>query len=116
MKLNRHHSKTRCIDWMSLLVLQAFHSINQMAPFHIPFQSILPLAIITGVLAGGAAANKFLVDYSNDGVPRRHGMDLFEKKLLERDRRLVGNYAIQRDDIDPPDTFYTNAKAYLVKY
>lgn len=87
-----------------------------MGAFRIPFQSILPLAIITGALAGGAALNKLIVDYANDGVPRRHGMDLFEKKLMERDRRLVGNYADQTDTLSPPDAFYTNAVAYLVKY
>eukprot|EP00834_Sanchytrium_tribonematis_P004787 NODE_254_length_11700_cov_0.671580.p11 type:complete len:126 gc:universal NODE_254_length_11700_cov_0.671580:5581-5204(-) len=89
---------------------------NSMSNFRIPVQSLLPLGIITGVLAAGAFANKKLSTWVNDGVPQRHGMDLFEKMLLERDFRLVGNYSKQTDTLDPKSSFATNSKSYIIKF
>ena len=83
--------------------------------FRIPVQNILPLGIITGVLFAGSIANKYLGLWANEGVPPRHGMDVFEKMLLERDRRLVGDYIKQKDSLDVPSEFASNYKSYLIK-
>ena len=90
--------------------------MSKLSSFRIPVQSLLPLGIITGALVVGAAANKFLNTWMNDGIPPRFGLDEFEKQLMERDRRIVGDYIKQSDEVVAPASFHTNSVSYLIKY
>lgn len=73
----------------------------------IPFEALLPFGIMIGMFTiaggrrerrfwnlatadtfqGGLAATKTL---SNEGKTHRHGLDVWERQMMERDRRLTG--------------------------
>ena len=90
-------------------------SMSNFGNFRIPVQSLLPLGIITGALVAGSLANEYIKKWANDGVQPRFSLDIYEKMLMERDRRLVGDFIKQSDSLDAPPEFTTNSKSFLVR-
>ena len=63
----------------------------------VPFEALLPFGIIIGmytVVGGLLGATKTL---TNEGKPHRYNMDVWERQLMERDRRLTGTLRGQSD-------------------
>ncbi|GAA5811887.1 hypothetical protein EDC94DRAFT_625777 [Helicostylum pulchrum] len=81
----------------------------------VPFESLLPFAIIAGmyvVTATGLSVTRY---YSNDKKPTRYGLDTWEKQMMERDRRLTGSLRGQSDSPIASAAFATNSIWYLEK-
>ncbi|KAF1799771.1 hypothetical protein V8B55DRAFT_1541435 [Mucor lusitanicus] len=81
----------------------------------VPFEALLPFAIIAGmftVTATGLNVTRYL---GNDKKPTRYGLDVWEKQMMERDRRLTGSLRGQTDQPIAPLAFATNSIWYLEK-
>ncbi|KAI7871985.1 uncharacterized protein EV154DRAFT_529407 [Mucor mucedo] len=81
----------------------------------VPFESLLPFAIIAGMYVVTATGLNVTRYYSNDKKPGRYGLDLWENQMMERDRRLTGSKRGQSDSPIAPAGFATNSIWYLEK-
>ncbi|KAK1832505.1 hypothetical protein QBC39DRAFT_71813 [Podospora conica] len=71
----------------------------------VPFETLIPYAIITamfGVSGAGMSAIKY---YQNGGKRTRRGIDQWDRVLMDRDRRLTGDIRGQTDAPTAPDGF-----------
>ncbi|KAH8550467.1 hypothetical protein BGW37DRAFT_496875 [Umbelopsis sp. PMI_123] len=81
----------------------------------VPFEALLPFALIAGlftVTGSGLSAVKY---YSNDKKPARYGLDYWESQMMERDRRLTGSLRGQSVNPVAPPEFSLNSVWYLEK-
>ncbi|KAI9355545.1 hypothetical protein BD770DRAFT_366725 [Pilaira anomala] len=81
----------------------------------VPFEALLPFAIIASFYAVTATGLNVTRYYSNDKKPTRYGLDTWEKQMMERDRRLTGSLRGQSDFPIAPSAFATNSIWYLEK-
>ncbi|CAO3686324.1 unnamed protein product [Rhizopus microsporus] len=81
----------------------------------VPFEALLPLGIITGFFGVTAAGLHVTRYFSNDRKPTRYGLNLWEKQMMERDRRLTGSLRGQTSEPIAPAAFATNSIWYLEK-
>ncbi|KAG2199055.1 hypothetical protein INT46_007251 [Mucor plumbeus] len=81
----------------------------------VPFEALLPFAIISGMFAVTATGLNVTRYFSNDRKPTRYALDTWEKQMMERDRRLTGSLRGQSDEAIAPSAFATNSIWYLEK-
>ncbi|KAF2001867.1 hypothetical protein P154DRAFT_521347 [Amniculicola lignicola CBS 123094] len=77
----------------------------------IPFESLLPYAIMTGMFAISAAGLGTLREMQNGGKRARRGIDRWDQvcwQMMERDRRLTGFMRGQTDRPIAPPGFELN--------
>ncbi|KAI8994934.1 hypothetical protein BDB01DRAFT_774651 [Pilobolus umbonatus] len=81
----------------------------------VPFESLLPFALITGFFGVIGTGLNISRHYSNDRKPGRYGLDTWDKQMLERDRRLTGSTRGQTSEPIAPEGFSINSVWYLEK-
>lgn len=81
----------------------------------VPFEALLPFAIIAGMYTVTATGLNVTRYFSNDRKPTRYGLDLWEHQMMERDRRLTGSLRGQSSEPIAPAAFATNSIWYLEK-
>ncbi|KAI7897632.1 uncharacterized protein BX663DRAFT_527746 [Cokeromyces recurvatus] len=81
----------------------------------VPFEALIPFAIITGMFTVTATGLSITRYYTNDRKPGRYGLDVWEKQMMERDRRLTGSIRGQSSEPIAPAGFATNSIWYLEK-
>ncbi|KAL6707746.1 hypothetical protein ACN47E_003867 [Coniothyrium glycines] len=74
----------------------------------VPFEALLPYAIMTGFFAFTAVSVGKLREMQNGGKRARRGMDQWDRVMLERDRRLTGFARGQTDKPEAPPGFELN--------
>ncbi|KAF1944800.1 hypothetical protein EJ02DRAFT_340251 [Clathrospora elynae] len=74
----------------------------------VPFEALLPYAIITGFFAVSAVSVGKLREMQNGGKRARRGVDQWDKQMMERDRRLTGFMRGQTDKPIAPEGFELN--------
>ncbi|KAG1438101.1 hypothetical protein G6F56_012787 [Rhizopus delemar] len=74
----------------------------------VPFESLLPFAVITAFFTVTATGLNITRYYSNDRKPTRYSLDLWEKQMMERDRRLTGSVRGQTSNPIAPSAFATS--------
>jgi len=76
----------------------------------VPFEALLPYAIMTamfGVTGAGLASIRY---YSNDYKRPRRQLDLWDRQMMERDYRLTGSLRGQTDTVAAPLGFEVNSR------
>jgi hypothetical protein len=71
----------------------------------VPFEALLPYAIIVGMFAAsgaGLATTKWL---QNDWKTPRHNTDQWDRQMMARDARLTGKHRGQGDSTRAPSGF-----------
>ncbi|KAI9477855.1 MAG: hypothetical protein EXX96DRAFT_568444 [Benjaminiella poitrasii] len=81
----------------------------------VPFEALIPFAIIAGMFTVTATGLNVTRYYSNDRKPTRYALDSWEKQMMERDRRLTGSFRGQSSEPIAPLGFATNSVWYLEK-
>ncbi|KAI7870543.1 hypothetical protein BDF14DRAFT_1720758, partial [Spinellus fusiger] len=79
----------------------------------VPFESLLPFALISTFFCVSASGLSMVRHYSNDRKPARYGLDTWENQMMERDRRLTGSLRGQSSEAVAPAVFSTNSVWYL---
>ncbi|KAH7093088.1 hypothetical protein FB567DRAFT_557134 [Paraphoma chrysanthemicola] len=74
----------------------------------VPFEALLPYAIMTGFFAFSAVSVGKLREIQNGGKRGRRGIDQWDKQMMERDRRLTGFARGQTDKAAAPPGFELN--------
>lgn len=69
------------------------HTPNDMA---IPWQSLLPLALMGCLFVGGANLVEWMHKYSNNWKYPRYRIDKWEQFMIERDCYITGDSNIQK--------------------
>ncbi|KAI8079032.1 uncharacterized protein B0P05DRAFT_542119 [Gilbertella persicaria] len=82
----------------------------------VPFEALLPFALIAGMFTITGTGLNVVRYYSNDRKPGRYGLDIWERQMMERDRRLTGSLRGQSDEPIAPAAFSTNSIWYLEKH
>ncbi|ORY80512.1 hypothetical protein BCR37DRAFT_381204 [Protomyces lactucae-debilis] len=81
----------------------------------VPFEALLPFGIIIGMYtaAGGLlGATKTL---SNEGKAHRYNLDVWERQMMERDRRLTGTLRGQSASPKADPAFAVNSQWKIEK-
>lgn len=74
----------------------------------VPFEALLPYGVIMvmfGIAGGGLAAVR---SHQNGGKKPRHGLDQWDRQMMDRDRRLTGYLRGQTDEAVAPPGFEVN--------
>ncbi|KAL1934740.1 hypothetical protein VTP01DRAFT_6922 [Rhizomucor pusillus] len=79
----------------------------------VPFEALIPFGIIAGFFGASGAGMHLIKYYTNDRKPTRYGLDLWDKQMMERDRRLTGSLRGQSAEPVAPAEFATNSVWYL---
>ncbi|KAH7175703.1 hypothetical protein EDB81DRAFT_770674 [Dactylonectria macrodidyma] len=79
----------------------------------VPFESLLPYVIMTGMFAVSGTGLAVIKTMQNDGKRPRYSIDQWDKILtgllvMERDRRLTGSLRGQTDKATAPPGFELN--------
>ncbi|KNG45884.1 involucrin repeat-containing protein [Stemphylium lycopersici] len=74
----------------------------------VPFEALLPYAIMTGFFAFSAVSVGKLKEIQNGGKKTRRGIDQWDRQMMERDRRLTGFMRGQTDKPVAPAGFELN--------
>ncbi|KAF2733434.1 hypothetical protein EJ04DRAFT_513213 [Polyplosphaeria fusca] len=74
----------------------------------VPFEALLPYGIMIGFFAVSAAGLAGLKQVQNGGKKPRYGLDVWDRVMIERDRRLTGFARGQTDKPDAPPGFELN--------
>ncbi|KAI8357335.1 hypothetical protein EDC96DRAFT_247125 [Choanephora cucurbitarum] len=82
----------------------------------VPFEALIPFGLIAGMFTITATGLNVVRYYSNDRKPGRYGLDIWERQMMERDRRLTGSLRGQSDNPTAPPAFATNSIWYLEKH
>jgi len=74
----------------------------------VPFEALLPYAIMTTMFAvtgGGLATLRYI---QNGGKRQRRALDTWDRQMMDRDRRLTGIFRGQTDNAVAPAGFELN--------
>ncbi|ODV57924.1 NADH dehydrogenase [ubiquinone] 1 alpha subcomplex subunit 1 ASCRUDRAFT_78292 [Ascoidea rubescens DSM 1968] len=74
----------------------------------IPFEALLPYAIMGTLLTLGGGGLAVVKAYENDYKRVRFGLDRWDRQMMERDFRLTGKVRGQVDNAIAPEFFETN--------
>ncbi|RAL17564.1 NADH dehydrogenase [ubiquinone] 1 alpha subcomplex subunit 1 [Aspergillus homomorphus CBS 101889] len=74
----------------------------------VPFEALLPFGIIIGSLSAGAGGIWACKWFMNDGKTARWNLDLWDRVMMERDRRMTGKFRAQSSNHEAPKGFEVN--------
>ncbi|KAL2208129.1 hypothetical protein CC79DRAFT_1333923 [Sarocladium strictum] len=75
----------------------------------VPFEALLPYAIIVAMFGATGAGLATIKTMQNDGKRPRYSVDQWDRVLMDRDRRLTGRVRGQIDRPEAPAGFeFTN--------
>ncbi|PVU91659.1 hypothetical protein BB559_004034 [Furculomyces boomerangus] len=75
----------------------------------LPFEPIIPIAIITAMFGIANLGYHIAHHQRNDGKPPRYNLDNWDRALMDRDLRLTGSLRGQNDNEVAPDEFKVNS-------
>ncbi|RKP15059.1 small secreted protein [Piptocephalis cylindrospora] len=79
----------------------------------VPFEALLPLGIITGLMGVTGVLLNLSKKSRNDGLNPRYNVDTWDRLMMQRDKRLTGLERKQQADIVAPKEFATNSIRYM---
>ncbi|KAG9294126.1 hypothetical protein G9A89_021485 [Geosiphon pyriformis] len=79
----------------------------------IPFTALIPFGFIVAMYGVTGASLDFVSKYKNEGKPPRYALDIWDKKMMERDRCLTGTMRGQSTNPIAPPEFSRNSAWYL---
>ncbi|PHH87878.1 hypothetical protein CDD83_8287 [Cordyceps sp. RAO-2017] len=71
----------------------------------VPFESLLPYAIMIGMFGVSGVGLSFMKKLKNDGKPPRWSVDEWDRQMMARDLRLTGSLRGQTDKPEAPPGF-----------
>ncbi|KAF7719999.1 Uncharacterized protein PECH_008133 [Penicillium ucsense] len=71
----------------------------------VPFEALLPYAIITGMFGVTGAGLYVVKRFANDGKKPRWNRDLWDRVMMERDLRITGSLRGQSSNPQAPPGF-----------
>ncbi|EPS31731.1 hypothetical protein N7539_004607 [Penicillium diatomitis] len=71
----------------------------------VPFEALLPYAIITGMFGVTGAGLYVVKRFANDGKKPRWNRDLWDRQMMERDLRITGSLRGQSSNHQAPPGF-----------
>jgi len=74
----------------------------------VPFEALIPYAIMTGMFVISGTGLSMIRWANNGGKPMRRSVDIWDKQMMERDRRLTGFLRGQSDQPVAPAGFELN--------
>ncbi|KAI9253831.1 hypothetical protein BDA99DRAFT_486071 [Phascolomyces articulosus] len=78
----------------------------------VPFEALIPFGIIAAMFTVTGTGLNTVRYFANDRKPARFNVDVFDKAMMERDRRLTGSVRGQSSDPVAPAAFATNSVWY----
>ncbi|PVI00342.1 hypothetical protein DM02DRAFT_491492, partial [Periconia macrospinosa] len=74
----------------------------------VPFEALLPYGIMLGMFTFSSWAVGSLKEMQNGGKKPRRGLDVWDRVMMQRDRRLTGFARGQTDRPEAPPGFELN--------
>jgi len=74
----------------------------------VPFETLIPYAIIIGMFGVSGAGLSAVRYYQNGGKRQRRNLDQWDRQMMNRDRRLTGFLRGQTDNPKAPPGFELN--------
>ncbi|CAD6581354.1 MAG: hypothetical protein ASARMPREDX12_000443 [Alectoria sarmentosa] len=74
----------------------------------VPFEALLPYAIMLGMFGITGAGLSKIRHMQNGGKRARHSIDQWDRQMMDRDRRLTGYLRGQTDKVTAPPGFELN--------
>ncbi|KAK4956910.1 hypothetical protein LTR66_008188 [Elasticomyces elasticus] len=71
----------------------------------VPFEALIPYAIILGMFGFTGAGLSKVRHMQNGGKRARHSVDQWDRQMMDRDRRLTGFLRGQTDRVEAPQGF-----------
>ncbi|KAG5996479.1 hypothetical protein E4U52_006549 [Claviceps spartinae] len=71
----------------------------------VPFEALLPYAIMIGMFGVTGAGLSFVKTWRNEGKAPRWSLDQWDRQMMERDRRLTGTMRGQIANPEAPSGF-----------
>ncbi|KAL6241134.1 hypothetical protein RBB50_012038 [Rhinocladiella similis] len=76
----------------------------------VPFEALLPYAIMVGMFGVTGAGLASIKYYKNDYKRPRYLIDRWDRQMMERDHRLTGKFRGQSDAVEAPVGFEVNSR------
>ncbi|KAK5087661.1 hypothetical protein LTR70_002978 [Exophiala xenobiotica] len=74
----------------------------------VPFETFLPYALMLGLFGVTGVGLSAATYYENNYKRPRHGLDRWDRQMLERDQRMTGLIRGQSDKVEAPVGFEVN--------
>ncbi|KAJ1962032.1 hypothetical protein GGI12_002893 [Dipsacomyces acuminosporus] len=75
----------------------------------LPFESIVPFAIISGMFVATSLGIRYAHTQRNEGKSVRYSLDDWDRKMMNRDKQLTGTLRGQVDNPIAPPEFKINS-------
>ncbi|KAI8448809.1 hypothetical protein BY996DRAFT_4590514, partial [Phakopsora pachyrhizi] len=75
----------------------------------VPWEAFIPIGLLTVCFGCTGTLLNATRRFQNDGKPPMYGLDAWDERMLERNRRLTGSTRGQTDELIAPQEFKTNS-------
>ncbi|PUU77605.1 hypothetical protein B9Z19DRAFT_1085987 [Tuber borchii] len=81
----------------------------------IPFEAFLPYAIMISMFGVSSVGLVVVKRIKNEGKHPRYNLDVWDRQMMDRDKRLTGSFRGQTDNPVAPPEFAVNSEWKLSK-